>query len=76
MSKKSETIKIGLLTALIAFAAIAAFVVVMSPTGGITSPAHAFRNVQTGDYPYGGHGGFYDSNGVGGGIFACNIHCY
>jgi hypothetical protein len=53
MSKKSETIRIGLLTALIAFAAIAAFAIVMSPSGVITTPAHALRQTGSNDSHHG-----------------------
>lgn len=78
MSKKSETIRIGLLTALIAFAAIVAFAVVVAPGDGITIPAHAFRDVQPGDIPYAGHGTGHEGwDGTGGFNYpACNIRCF
>jgi hypothetical protein len=43
MSKKSEIIKVGLMTALIAFVAISAFAIVVAP-GAIANPVYAFRS--------------------------------
>jgi hypothetical protein len=57
MSKKSETIRIGLLTALIAFAMVSAFAIIMSPNGGITGKAYAYRQDFTLGGVSGGSGG-------------------
>lgn len=50
MSKKSETITIGLLTALIAFAAITALVVAAGPGTGVTTSAHAMISSNIGGH--------------------------
>ena len=42
MSNKNEILKIGLLTALVAFGMIGVFAVVSAPGDGIVSSAHAF----------------------------------
>lgn len=47
---KSETIRTGLLTALIAFVAIAAVVVATGPGTGIITPAHAMMTANTGGH--------------------------
>jgi hypothetical protein len=44
MSNKNEILKIGLLTALVAFGMIGVFAAVSAPGDGLVSMAHAFRS--------------------------------
>jgi hypothetical protein len=44
MSNKNEILKIGLLTALVAFGMIGVFAAVSAPDDGIVSVAHALRS--------------------------------
>jgi hypothetical protein len=56
MSKQSETIRIGLLTALVVLALIGAFAIVAAPGDRISIPAHALMKSSP------GRGGNGDNN--------------
>jgi hypothetical protein len=51
MSNKNEILKIGLVTAMVAFGMIGVFVAVSAPADGIVSLAHAYRSQCNGSNP-------------------------
>lgn len=62
MLRKSEIIKTGLLTALVAFATIAVLAAIMAPDSGITTQVYALNKINPGK---GGFGSPFGGTGAG-----------